>query len=61
MTKFTRSITTNGKFKDLTTNGSVFIDAESGEVVDLAAVLFEIYKDTEFDLSVTQKNDVALD
>lgn len=60
MAIFKRNITTSGKFKGIVTNGECFIDDETGELIPLAKILYDVYGDTPFDLSASQKLDEDL-
>ena len=58
MAKFVRSIATNGKIKAcMISENNQFVDSETGEVLDLAGMLRNVYGDQSFDISTTQKAD----
>lgn len=57
MAKFKRSISLNGKFQDLNVKDGKFIDAETGEVVDVAGICESIYGNETFTISTTHKSD----
>lgn len=57
---FKRNITTSGKFKNVVSNGNGFMDSDTGELIPLAEILYNVYGDTPFDLSTSQKSDEEL-
>lgn len=57
MGNFTRNVTIKGKFKNIIATGDGFMDDETGEDIDLSKILYEIYKDTPFELTTSYKSD----
>ena len=57
MIKFSKSTTTKGTIKGIATNGDVFMDDETGELIDLAAILYSVYGDRAIDISTSMKFD----
>ena len=61
MITFKKSTSIAGKLKGIVSDGSGFFDADTGEEVNLAKVLNDIYGNIPFDLSSTVKQDEDLD
>lgn len=58
MANFKKSITTTGKFKMIAVENGIFVDTETGEQIQIAEILEDVYGSGQpFDLSVTQKSD----
>lgn len=63
MTKqFKKSNSVNGKLKGICVHEGIFMDAESGEQVDVADLIARaVGEDTEVDISVSVKTDEDID
>lgn len=62
MATFKKSESIQGKWKSLVCTEEGIADAETGEMLDLHAILLKQYgTDTEFSLTVSYKQDVELD
>lgn len=58
MGTFTKSTTTKGKFKDIIAcPDGTFVDDESGEIIQLAQLLYEKYGDSPIEIITTLKVD----
>ena len=57
MGNFTRNVTVKGKYKNIIATGDGFMDDETGEEINLSKELYEIYKDTPFELTTSYKSD----
>ena len=57
---FKKTINTSGKIKGLMVHEGVFMDVETGERVDLAGMLENVYKDQPFEISTTAKDETEL-
>lgn len=60
MTKFKRSINLSGKIENIISNGDIFIDSETGEEINLFKILYDVYGNTPFSISTSQKVDEEL-
>lgn len=59
---FKKSINIAGKYKALNvTEEGTFVDVETGEALDLAEQLYQIYGENPFSLSTSYKDDIELD
>ena len=62
MGDFKRTTTTKGTLKNICVHEGSFMDSETGDVVDLAAIFEKIYgEDVDFTLTTTLKTDEDLD
>lgn len=62
MASFKKTETIQGKWKSLQCTDEGIIDTETGEIVDIHAILLKQYgTDTEFSLAASYKSDVELD
>ncbi len=57
---FKKTVSINGKYKSLVISDGNLINTEDGEVIDLIAVLSQIYGDEPFALSTSSKADEEL-
>lgn len=61
MAEFKRSVNTTGKFKGISVIDGNFLYSDTGEAIDVARILEEVYGSGQpFDLSTTQKSDDAI-
>ena len=61
MATFKKSESIQGKWKSLHCTEEGFVDTETGEEVDIHAILLKQFKDTNFSLTASYKQDVDLD
>lgn len=61
MVKFNRNTTTSGKITKVQVNNGLFIDYETGEVLDVARIFETIYGNNVFDISVKLAEKEELD
>lgn len=62
MSNFIRKVAIDGKYKDvIVSEEGKFFDWETGEEIDLAAQLFQVYGDNPFTISTTMKRDYKID
>ena len=54
---FKKSITTQGKFKNLVVRDGSFVDDETGEIINVAKIIESAMGEVPFDLSVSQKTE----
>ncbi len=57
MGTFTRNTVTKGKYKGIVATEDGFMDDETGEAIDLAKQLHEVYGDYPFELVTSYKTD----
>ncbi len=60
MAKFTKTETIKGAYKGIAARNGQFFDEATGEIVDLAGELENIFGDAPFDLTITLKTDEEL-
>lgn len=61
MIKFSKSGNINGKFKSLAiADGNNFIDFETGEVINLASIIYQVIGDEPFDMTLVQKSETDI-
>lgn len=60
MIKFSKSGTVTGKLKFLAVNDGIFVDAETGEQIDLARIIESVVGTEPFDMTLTQKSDTDI-
>lgn len=61
MGMFKKSVSINGKYKELTVVDGHFVEPETGEEINLAEQLESIYGNQVFSLTTSNKIDVDLD
>lgn len=61
MSVFKKTVTVNGKYKAIAVTNGEFVDYETGEVIDLAEQLENIYGDAPFSLTTSNKVDTDLE
>lgn len=62
MVQIKKSTTLKGTFKNITINADgVFVDFETGEMLDVAGILFETYGDEPFTMQTASKIDEDID
>lgn len=54
---FKKNIKISGKFKGLSVVDNSFVDTETGEEINVAKIISDVYGNTPFDLDVTQKTE----
>ena len=57
MGTFTRNTVVKGKYKGIVATEDGFMDDETGETIDLAKQLHEVYGDNPFELVTSHKTD----
>lgn len=57
MANFKRTTSLSGKFKNVVSNGETFIDAETGEEINVCEILNKVYGSNPFDISTSYKAD----
>ena len=58
MIKFNKSNTITGTMKNICVVNGMFVDDETGEVVDLVSMLQQVFGDSPFDMKVSRKSDI---
>lgn len=58
MIKFNKSNTITGTMKNICVVNGMFVDDETGEVVDLVSMLQQVFGDNPFDMKVSRKSDI---
>lgn len=58
MIKFSKSNTITGTMKNICVINGMFVDDETGEVVDLISLLQQEFGDQPFDMKVSRKSDI---
>ena len=60
MAKFTKTKNIKGVYKNVVINEGQFVDEDTGEIIDLASQLKDVYGEAAFDLTTTLKIDEEL-
>lgn len=58
MIKFNKLNTITGTMKNICVANGMFVDDETGEVVDLVSMLQQVFGDSPFDMRVSRKSDI---
>lgn len=61
MAKFTKTRTIKGNYKGVVITDGQFVDAESGEQINLAEELQSVYGENAFDITTSLKTDEDID
>lgn len=61
MASFKRSTSLSGKFKGVIVKDGMFIDCETSEVIDVAAILEKVYGNNPIDITTSYKADEELE
>lgn len=61
MATFKKTTSVSGSFKNLIVQDGKFVDEESGEIIDVAGILANVYGSNAFELKTSFKSDMALE